>query len=492
MNKNEIKKIILEEIKSALSEMGPDSELYPDGYDFGSPEEMAADSRPEEDDDITPPGIEDMSPDPAFGPDPSFVEEDLEEMARTANTFSLAQTADMKQVLQFMQRVNDKLKTYKSPGQKRPKKRFTPEEMKALAAVMVRPEGFTSKDVIAATSYNSPAQANKFLAALEQKGLIKLTSQLKKSQEPARDPNAPETRGRKRKPAEFDTPDDAMDMDMGDFEDLDLSGFDDIYENKTMTNLEKYIKQQIKEAKSPLASKMKEVETRGKIAALETKLAAVAEMIEETNGRLTRIDEDNEFADMMDKNAVKEVRKQLKELERAQAKLQKEYDKVSGGRKKEKVVDEVSDDDIPENPNDPKDHPALPESKKSLKENTLDPELKDELQRLVPDEWEGSWDDAKGDFVVPFEDTYMIDMEDVLDSEFWPDNINKVPTDWVLIDQFDLEDGRRPNDTYIAKNFARLVPGEGIEIKATTERGNGGGLNESILRMQKLAGLLKG
>ena len=85
---------------------------------------------------------------------------------------------------------------------------------------------------------------------------------------------------------------------------------------------------------------MKEIENQGRVAALETKLAAVAEMIEETNGRLTRIDEDNEFRDMMDKNAVKEVRKQLKELERAQAKLQKEYDKAAGGRKKETVVDE--------------------------------------------------------------------------------------------------------------------------------------------------------
>ena len=155
MNKNEIKQIILEEIEAALKEMGM------------SPEMMAADSRPEEDDDITPPGIEDMSPDPMFGPNPSYVEEELDEMARTANIFKLKDGAGLKDVLQFMQRVNDVLKTYKSPGQKRPKKRFTPEEMKALATAMVNPEGFTSKDVIAATSYNSPAQANKFLAALE-------------------------------------------------------------------------------------------------------------------------------------------------------------------------------------------------------------------------------------------------------------------------------------------------------------------------------------
>ena len=90
----------------------------------------------------------------------------------------------------------------------------------------------------------------------------------------------------------------------------------------------------------------KEIEAQGRVAALETKLAALAEMIEETEGRLTRIDEDNEFRDMMDKNAVKEVRKQLKELERAQGKLQKEYDKLSSGRKQEEVVDEADADKL--------------------------------------------------------------------------------------------------------------------------------------------------
>jgi len=358
MNKNEIKQIILEEIEAAIMEMA-------------SPEQLAADSRPEEDDFSLEDEMEmardfNDEQDAIFGK-PNFVEEEgLEE-------------ASMKDVLQFMQRVNDVLKTYKSPGQKRPKKRFTPEEMKALATAMLNPEGFTSKDVIAATTYNSPAQANKFLKALEMKGLITLTSQLKKAMEPTRDPNAPETRGRKAKSAEFDMPDDALDMDFGDFDNLDLS--DPLAEDKlneiateligqygpeavnglymlagvlglpiaallstindgdpleikdtlkdlaqstgsnikakaqaiagklglnentnTMSELEKYIKQQIKEAKNPLAKKMKEIENQGRLAALETKLAAVAEMIEETEGRLTRIDEDNEFKEMMDKN----------------------------------------------------------------------------------------------------------------------------------------------------------------------------------------------
>ena len=362
MNKADIKQIIFEEIEAAIKELNENM----------SPEDLAADSRPEEDD-ITPPGIEDMSPDPIFGADPSYVEEELSEMPRTSNKFKLSQDADMKQVLQFMQRVNNRLKTFKSPGQKRPKKRFTPEEMKSLATAMLKPEGFTSKDVIAATSYNSPAQANKFLKALEMKGLITLTSQLKKAQEPTRDPNAPETRGRKAKSAEFDVPDDALDMDFGDFADLDLS--DPLAETTTMTNLEKYIKQQIKEAKNPLAKKMKEIENQGRIAALETKLAAIAEMIEETEGRLTRIDEDNEFKEMMDKNAVKEVRKQLKELEKAKGKLEKERAKLEGKVEKKAVVDEdlpVAEDAVEEDTIDAAiDEVELEEDNFALNESTL-------------------------------------------------------------------------------------------------------------------------
>ena len=349
MNKTDIKQIILEEIEATLEDMRM------------SPEMMAADSRPEEDD---------------MGMELPGMEEDLEEMARTSNVFKLSQEADLKQVLQFMQRVNDVLKTYKSPGQKRPKKRFTQEEIKALATAMLKPEGFTSRDVIAATSYNSPAQANKFLKALEMKGLITLTSQLKKAMEPTRDPNAPETRGRKRRDAEFDISDDPMaDLDaLGLGGDIDLS--DPLAENNnTMSELEKYIKKVIKEAKNPLAKKMKEIENQGRVAALETKLAAIAEMIEETEGRLTRIDEDNEFRDMMDKNAVKEVRKQLKELEKAKAKLEKERSKMEGKVEKKEVVDEdlpVAEDAVEEDAIDAAiDEVELEEDDMALNESTL-------------------------------------------------------------------------------------------------------------------------
>ena len=118
-----------------------------------------------------------------------------------------------------------------------------------------------------------------------------------------------------------------------------------------MSELEKYIKKVIKEAKNPLALKMKEIENRGRVAALETKLAAIDEMIEETNARLTRIDEDSEFNEMMDKKKVKDVRKQLKELEKAKGKLEKERAKMEGKVEKKEVVDEdlpVEEDAIEE------------------------------------------------------------------------------------------------------------------------------------------------
>ena len=514
MKKNEIKQIILEEIKSVLSEMGPDLELYPDGLDFPeaggmSPEEMAADSRPEEDE-------MDMGMD---------MDMDLEEMARTPNVFALAREASMRDVLQFMQRVNDKLKTYKSPGQKKPKKRFTPEEMKALAVAMVNPEGFTSKDIIAATSYNSPAQANKFLAALEQKGLIKLISQLKKAMDtPAKPEAAP------------DVDDFEADIDMSDFEDLDLS-------DPFSEAIKRQVSKLMKEAKSPLAKKMKEVESRGRIAALETKLAAVQEMIEETEGRLTRIDEDNEFADMMDKSAVKEVRKQLKELERAQAKLQKEYDRVSGGRKRNTVVDEEEksfDEKTPEemSPEDTKNlalsQAGIPEEVElnEISNNTVISAIRQALQRGEFKRAEslsnGLFKDfigknagpnlgvLKGVKVNPVRDLGNLAGESIkgmfesVQFNFENPNVSgQSGRTQILLKGMDQNDGTmkysnsgsaspieeleltRQEVRFIQKMILFIDPTNTKWTKGTSGY-NVAGLRESILRMQKLAGLIKG
>jgi hypothetical protein len=132
----------------------------------------------------------------------------LDEMARTSNTFILAKDASTADIRSFMSKVNNLLKTYKSPGQKKPKSRFTPEDMDRLVDVLKK-ANFTSKEVLdAIEGWNNSAQANTFLKVLQDKGYILITSELKKFSKPERDPNAPETRGRKKKVKDEDGEDD--------------------------------------------------------------------------------------------------------------------------------------------------------------------------------------------------------------------------------------------------------------------------------------------
>jgi hypothetical protein len=194
-------------LKARLNEnLDPDPELYPDGYDFGDLEEG-------EDKDV-----EKVAKLFLEGGDDDYMEETmtdeevnesfLDEMARTSNTFMLAKDASTADVRSFMSKVNNLLKTYKSPGQKKPKSRFTPEDMDRLVDVLKK-ANFTSKEVLdAIEGWNNSAQANTFLKVLQDKGYILITSELKKFSKPERDPNAPETRGRKKKVKDEDGEDD--------------------------------------------------------------------------------------------------------------------------------------------------------------------------------------------------------------------------------------------------------------------------------------------
>ena len=199
MNNFDLRRYLAEGgLKARLNEnLDPDPELYPDGYDFGDLEEG-------EDKDV-----EKVAKLFLEGGDDDYMEEAmtdeevnesfLDEMARTSNTFMLAKDASTADVRSFMSKVNNLLKTYKSPGQKKPKSRFTPEDMDRLVDVLKK-ANFTSKEVLdAIKGWNNSAQANTFLKVLQDKGYIAITSELKKFSKPERDPNAPETRGRKKK-----------------------------------------------------------------------------------------------------------------------------------------------------------------------------------------------------------------------------------------------------------------------------------------------------
>ena len=208
MNNFDLRKYLAEGgLKARLNEnLDPDPELYPDGYDFGDLDEgedkdvekVAKLFLEEGDDDYMEEAMTDEEVNESF----------LDEMARTSNTFMLYKDASAADVRSFMNKVNNFLKTYKSPGQKKPKSRFTPEDMDRLTNVLKK-ANFTSKEVLdAIEGWNNSAQANTFLKALQDKGYIAITSELKKFSKPERDPNAPETRGRKKKVKDEDGEDD--------------------------------------------------------------------------------------------------------------------------------------------------------------------------------------------------------------------------------------------------------------------------------------------
>ena len=102
----------------------------------------------------------------------------------------------------------------------------------------------------------------------------------------------------------------------------------------------------IKEAKgTSYESKLAEIEKQGQITTLEAKSDALAEMIETKNNRLSLVSEDENLSELIDKKKIREMQKEIKLLEKTKLKLEKLYEKKSGGKKKDVVIDE---DDEPE------------------------------------------------------------------------------------------------------------------------------------------------
>tara|TARA_R110002020_G_scaffold334896_1_gene550127 strand:+ start:366 stop:1019 length:654 start_codon:yes stop_codon:yes gene_type:complete len=102
----------------------------------------------------------------------------------------------------------------------------------------------------------------------------------------------------------------------------------------------------IKEAKgTSYESKLAEIEKQGHITTLEAKIDALAEMIEAKNSRLSLVSEDENLSELIDKKKIKEMQKEIKLLEKTKLKLEKLYEKKSGSRKKDVVVDEEEKSD---------------------------------------------------------------------------------------------------------------------------------------------------
>lgn len=207
-----------------------------------------------------------------------------------------------------------------SQGRGAPRKFFNKEELSALIRKL-QSGSITSNDMVNIVDrFTKVQQANKLLQAWNLKGWITF-----------------EPKGKSVSPTIRPAP---PNISLGD---LDLD-----------EQVKKYVYSYLKESSNIIGNKLKEIETTGKIAALEAKLAAIEEMVNASNERLTRIDEDEEFSEMMDTGKVNLIRKEVKLLEKTREKLRKEYDKTKDSKKKptkaEPVMDEVEDVSLEESP----------------------------------------------------------------------------------------------------------------------------------------------
>ena len=94
--------------------------------------------------------------------------------------------------------------------------------------------------------------------------------------------------------------------------------------------------------KENVSQTLSRIEKVGTGVALEAKITAIDEEIAVRNERLTMLDENEAMAALMDKGKLKELRTEVKLLEKAKGKYDKMYEKATGNKRVEvEIVDET-------------------------------------------------------------------------------------------------------------------------------------------------------
>jgi len=96
--------------------------------------------------------------------------------------------------------------------------------------------------------------------------------------------------------------------------------------------------------KESLDAELAEIDTQAGIVAMEAKLDKISEMISTKMERLSMIEEDANLAELVDKGKMKVMQKEIKVLEKAKAKMEKMYEKMTGKTYTKEMVDESSFD----------------------------------------------------------------------------------------------------------------------------------------------------
>ena len=92
--------------------------------------------------------------------------------------------------------------------------------------------------------------------------------------------------------------------------------------------------------KESIQDRIKEIEKKGSVAALEAKINALDEEVTSRNGKLTMVSENEDLAEFVNPARVNEMKKEIKELEKAKAKYGKMYEKMTGAAYSKPIVSE--------------------------------------------------------------------------------------------------------------------------------------------------------
>ena len=99
-----------------------------------------------------------------------------------------------------------------------------------------------------------------------------------------------------------------------------------------------------KAKKESIDTKLAEIGKQGDIVKLEAQIAYVDESIDLKNERITMVTEDENLSELVDKTKMKEMQREVKDLERRRLKMEKLYEKMCGkSYSKPEMVDEVDE-----------------------------------------------------------------------------------------------------------------------------------------------------
>ena len=96
--------------------------------------------------------------------------------------------------------------------------------------------------------------------------------------------------------------------------------------------------------KETVDSKLAEIEKAGKVTTLEAQIEALDEAITTKNQRISMVTEDDNLSELVDKVKMKEMQREVKDLEKRKAKMEKLYEKMCGkAYVKTEIVDEAEE-----------------------------------------------------------------------------------------------------------------------------------------------------